>query len=603
MKAFRLLFFAFPILILNFSGFALDPIDSRKGALLFEDTFNSGEAKTEWKALHGTRWSVEKGVYEGIPSTPEFQAGREHHTGATPSMALRVPARDCILELSFKISGGLHAAHVGFNNGTTAEGTGHVARLILSTQSGTVLQKDRHSQIEGDKDGPLATSDWTLEKDRWHTLLIEAIGDRFTARIEGGPVLRAKHWRFDVLKTSVNLKARGKAGAIAYDNVKIWEALPLDGSRTESGAKWKKHVLVEQVESSQTDSVVAHDFNADGRMDLIGSFDGEVVLFNGSNWKRTRIHIFKEGYSKRKPRAQCIHSCLLDVDGDGDLDFVGSNNTTFWLECPEDPFSGRLWKYRTIDDEITGTHCLITGDVNQDGIQDLIANSYAKSNATPIYESICWYETPAASDKWVRHVFAEKDAPGGSHYMGFGDINNDGRPDIACGAKGGEGFPGGEWFAWWEQPENGRTPWKKHLLSDQEPGASNIIPADVNRDGIMDLVASRGHGNGVLLFMGPDFKRIEVDPGIYGPHSLFVEDLDQDGDLDIGTCGRHETSIAAWYENDGRGYFTKHLIDENQGSYDTRAVDMDGDGDLDILIAGHWSRNILWYENPMRGRR
>ena len=31
---------------------------------------------------------------------------------------------------------------------------------------------------------------------------------------------------FDVTKTSVNLKARGKEGAIHYDNVKIWEALP-----------------------------------------------------------------------------------------------------------------------------------------------------------------------------------------------------------------------------------------------------------------------------------------------------------------------------------------------------------------------------------------
>ncbi|MBH54905.1 MAG: hypothetical protein CMI18_11240 [Opitutaceae bacterium] len=139
------------------------------------------------------------------------------------------------------------------------------------------------------------------------------------------------------------------------------------------------------------------------------------------------------------------------------------------------------------------------------------------------------------------------------------------------------------------------------MLSDAEPGASSILPADVDRDGHMDLVASRGHGTGVLLFMGPDFHKIEVFAEEYGPHSLFVEDLDLDGDIDIGTCGRHLESTAAWYENDGRGYFTRHLIEENQGSYDTRAVDMDGDGDKDMLIAGHRSRNIIWYENPMGG--
>lgn len=583
--------------------FGLEPTQSRKGSLLFEDSFGSGSAKSEWLALHGTRWSVERGTFKGMPSTKEFQDSREHHKGTTPSMRLNVAARDCILEISFKISGKLDAAHIGFNNSSTAVGTGHILRLIPSVTKGTTLQKDRHSQIQGDKDVALASSDWTIKRDQWYKVLIETVGDRVVAQIEGGPTLEATHWRYDVSKTSVNLKARGKEGSIAYDDVKVWEALPLDGSRVESGAVWKRHIIVEQVESKQTDSAVAHDFDNDGHMDVIGTFDGNVVLMKGPNWKQQVIHPFVEGLSARKPRAQCIHSCLLDVDGDGDEDFVGSNNTTFWLECPDDPFSGKAWKYHTIDDEILGTHCVIVGDVNQDGVLDLIANSFQKENATPIYESICWFETPAASGEWVRHVFANKDAPGGNHYMGIGDINGDARPDIAAGAKGGQGFDGGEWFAWWEQPADGSNPWKKHLLSDIEVGASNILPADVNRDGVMDLVASRGHGYGILLFMGPNFGKVEVDPEMYGPHSLIVEDLDQDGDIDIASCGRHEDSIAAWYENDGRGFFVKHLIEANQGSYDTRTVDMDGDGDQDLLIAGHWSRNVIWYENPMAGRR
>ncbi len=366
----------------------------------------------------------------------------------------------------------------------------------------------------------------------------------------------------------------------------------------QDGTKWVKHTLVEEVQGSQVDSAVAYDFDEDGNIDVVSSFDGKVVLMKGPEWNPITLHTFKEGEAKRKPGPGCLHSCLMDVDSDGDMDFVGSNNTVFWLECPDRPFSGEPWKYRTVDDEIVGTHCLITGDVNQDGKIDLIANSYGKPNATPIYNSIVWMEAPSDSGGWKRHVFADKDAPGGNHYMGFGDINGDGRPDISCGAKGGENFEGGEWFVWWEQPKNPGAAWEKHLLSDTEPGATNIIPADVNGDGVVDLVASRGHGYGLLLFMGPDFQKVEIDSAIHEPHSLFVEDLDRDGDLDIGTCGRQLDGIVAWYENGGDGSFTRHQIDANQGSYDTRAVDMDGDGDLDMLIAGHWSRNIVWYENP-----
>ena len=55
--------------------------------------------------------------------------------------------------------------------------------------------------------------------------------------------------------------------------------------------------------------------------------------------------------------------------------------------------------------------------------------------------------------------------------------------------------------------------------------------------------------------------------------------------------------VAAWYENNGKGQFTKRII--VQGSYDTRAIDMDADGDLDVLIAGHTSNNVVWFENPL----
>ena len=358
---------------------------------------------------------------------------------------------------------------------------------------------------------------------------------------------------------------------------------------------------------------VASDFDKDGHIDAMTSFGYGVTVFKGPDWKSSRQVVrFKEAYEgKRKIRSGCIHGCLLDADGDGDQDFVGSNQMVFWLECPDKPFE-QDWTFRLIDDEILGSHCLITGDVDLDGKLDLIANSGRPAD-TPFPNSIVWLQVPQkpkSGTPWTRHVFADKDAPGGSHYLGFGDANRDGLPDAACGAKGGEKFPGGEWFALWEQGRDAKSFGKKRILSDKQPGASNILPGDLNGDGLVDYLASRGHGKGVLWFkaeansikggrFSPDFKPIEIDPIIDRPHSLALADMDQDGDLDAATCGSLATGEAVWYENDGKGKFTRHLLGTNQGSYDLRTVDMDGDRDLDALIAGHHNANLVWFENPL----
>jgi len=363
---------------------------------------------------------------------------------------------------------------------------------------------------------------------------------------------------------------------------------------------WRKHVIARA--KGSVNSAVSADFDNDGHVDVLSSYDSKVVLHRGPSWDPYQLHAFSRDNSRNKPRADCIHSCLLDVDGDGDLDFCGSSNTVFWLECPDDPFSGKEWTYRTIDDEILGTHCLITGDVNRDGRLDLIANSGRGAEQTNIPNSLTWLEVPddpKAAKPWKRHVFADRDAPGGNHYTGIADVNGDGLPDICCGAKGGPGFDGGEWFAWWEQLPNQAEPWKKHLLATRQPGATNIQPRDVNRDGSMDFVATRGHGQGVLWFRGPEFTMVEIDSEIVGPHCLVTVDLDQDGDLDIATCGKEPDGVAVWYANDGRGNFVRREVGSNQGAYDIRAVDMDGDYDLDLLIAGHSSKNIVWFENPL----
>ena len=52
-------------------------------------------------------------------------------------------------------------------------------------------------------------------------------------------------------------------------------------------AEWKKHVVTEA--KGMINSAVAADWNADGKIDVIASLDGKVVLFTGPDWKKRRL--------------------------------------------------------------------------------------------------------------------------------------------------------------------------------------------------------------------------------------------------------------------------------------------------------------------------
>lgn len=401
----------------------------------------------------------------------------------------------------------------------------------------------------------------------------------------------------NVLRMSFWFAANIAAALCGYDSADCSAADPA----------WKRHVVWQ---GGRTNTAVGGDFTGDGLPDVVFTTGGVTRLLVAPQWRAIELENDK-GHN-------AIHAEVFDVDGDGDLDYIGAQyqpGHVFWLETPARPLEEK-WTARTIDEKIVGVHGLLKGDVDGDGRIDLIANSAQPLGPFP--SSAVWLSVPAnprSSEAWPRHVFADRDAAGLSHYFGFGDVDGDGRPDIALAAKGGnqaESTPDA-WFAWWQAPADPKSgTWRKQVIADSLGGATNIQQAEINGDGRTDFFATRGHGRGVMWFEQlapaastktdaklPQWKLHEIDPRILEPHSLQVADIDGDGDLDAATCA-YGDKLCAWYENDGRGGFTRHVVAEDQAAYDLRATDMDRDGDLDLLVAGQASENVVWFENPRR---
>ena len=137
-------------------------------------------------------------------------------------------------------------------------------------------------------------------------------------------------------------------------------------------------------------------------------------------------------------------------------------------------------------------------------------------------------------------------------------------------------------------------------------GATSVYAEDLDGDGDMDVLSASylddkiawyendGDGN----FGSQQIITTDAD----GANSVYAEDLDGDGDMDVLSASCDDDKIA-WYENDGDGNFgPQQIITTNaDGATSVYAEDLDGDGDMDVLSASYYDDKIAWYENDGDG--
>jgi len=359
--------------------------------------------------------------------------------------------------------------------------------------------------------------------------------------------------------------------------------------------------VVHRVGDYRSEACCVGDFNKDGKLDIVAG----AFMYLAPDWKRMEIRK-PAGKVDGKGKGYChdFMNLALDVDGDGLLDVV----SCFWHEKSMAWYrntgaKGGLWPETIIDTNGNfecGELCDFTGEGKLDHI-------------LPHVQQTVWYElitTGAKRGTFARHVVSDKKMAYGG---GAGDVNGDGRTDIIR--------PN----AWFEAPAAPRSgTWREHpvALGSRKEGQAEHTPEirvyDVNGDGLNDLVTSSAHRHGIFWYEqvregdAVRWKQHLIDDSWSQAHSITLADIDGDGILDLVTGKRFMAHNGGdpdafgplgvyWYQLKRKPNvnWKQHVISLKEGigsGMNLPVVDLDGDGDLDIVVTGKWGGPV-WFEN------
>jgi hypothetical protein len=348
------------------------------------------------------------------------------------------------------------------------------------------------ADLDGDGDLDLTSADYTP-----HNMLYLFENDRrgnFTRHFiqKEDPERLERHMIGDV-------DGDGDADVVIVKNLRghlLW----FENSGTPTDGKlWRRHIITTDLPGAY--DVAVADFDKDGDLDVAAS---SWVLGNQFAWFENdgtpadhpwRKHMIEQDVAEtRTMRA-------ADFDGDGDMDLLGSARKvrqTIWYENHREG-DAVVWTKHLIDDK---SRCPAHGnpaDMDGDGDLDVVmalgfyykpGSADPDASLEPEDNQVVWYENSGqpAAGLWQKHVIGSRfdDA----FEAVAGDLDGDGDLDVAATSWRNPGR-----VVWFENHGDPKADWTRHMLKDNWRSANQVIIADLNGDGRLDIAACAEHGS------------------------------------------------------------------------------------------------------------
>lgn len=188
-----------------------------------------------------------------------------------------------------------------------------------------------------------------------------------------------------------------------------------------------------------------------------------------------------------------------DINGDGRKDVMCTGG---WWEQPEKPDGKTPWKFHPAN---LGEPCadMFAYDMDGDGKADVISTSAHKFGI--------WWHKQRDTDKNGNPTFQKMDLfpklVSETHAAHFVDIDGDGRPDLITGKRWwshGKSEPGSDgpaaiyWFKNTKGPD-GIAQFTPMLIDNDSGIGTQFVVADINGDGLLDIITSNKKGVRVIV--------------------------------------------------------------------------------------------------------